>query len=92
MKLLRSALRFWITLTSVLSFVGGWVILAHAPKPVQLNPSPLLNIGSSVPTLEPLPPLSGSNSGGNSFQNQPLFSVQPSVRARSNPMFTTGGS
>jgi hypothetical protein len=87
MKLLRSALRTWITLTSVLSFVGGWVILAHAPKPVQTNSS--LNTGASVPTLEPLPPLS---SGANSFQDQPLFSVQPSVRARSNPMFITGGS
>jgi len=92
MKLLKSALRFWITTTSVISFVGGWVILAHAPKPGQLNSQTSNDNLAPLPTLEPLPPLSGLNTQENNFQNQPLFSVQPQTRARVNPFFMTGGS
>ncbi len=35
MKLLKFGIRFWITITSVLSFLTGWIMLAHAPKPNQ---------------------------------------------------------
>ena len=35
MKLTKIFLRYWFAITSVLSFVAGWVILAHSPKPVQ---------------------------------------------------------
>jgi hypothetical protein len=93
MKLLRFGLRFWITLTSVVSFVGGWIMLAHAPKPNQQN-SVYSNITSqAVPTLEPLPPLSDFNAGGSNNQDQPfsLFQQQqPSFGFR--PRFQTGGS
>lgn len=93
MKLLKSALRFWITTASVISFVGGWIILAHAPKPAQLKSSTVNNNPTQLPTLEPLPPLSsGFNTGENNFQNPPLFSIQPQTRARVNPFFATGGS
>ncbi len=87
MKLLKFGLRFWITVTSVVSFVGGWILLAHAPKPAQLS----FGNTSSVPTLEPLPPLSAFDSS-TSAQTQPLFSVQPRQRFSSNPFFRTGGS
>ena len=92
MKLLKIGIRFWITLTSVLSFLTGWVMLAHAPKPNQSN-SASTNISATIPTLEPLPPLSNFGSDDNGFQNQqPLFSVQPSVRSQFRPSFKTGGS
>lgn len=91
MKLLKIGIRFWITLTSILSFLTGWVLLAHAPKPNQSNA--LLNNSSvAVPTLEPLQPLSGFNSGSDGAQNQPLFSVEPNVRSQFRPAFRTGGS
>jgi hypothetical protein len=35
MKIFRFALNIWITLVSILSFLIGWVALAHSPKPVQ---------------------------------------------------------
>jgi hypothetical protein len=89
MKLLKIGIRFWITLTSVLSFLTGWVMLAHAPKPNQAIFSSS-NVAAPLPTLEPLNPLSGSDD--NNFQNQPLFSVQPSVRSQFRPAFRTGGS
>jgi len=90
MKLLKIGIRFWITLTSVLSFLSGWVMLAHAPKPNQANFSSS-SVAAPLPTLEPLNPLSGSDDNNN-FQNQPLFSVQPSVRSQFKPAFRTGGS
>lgn len=35
MKIFKKALRVWIGIASVLSFLGGWAILAHSPKPVR---------------------------------------------------------
>jgi hypothetical protein len=90
MKLLKFGLRFWITLTSVVSFVGGWILLAHAPKPNQQN-SLFSSIAASVPTLEPLPPLSDFNAGGdNQSQSWSIFQQRPSIGFR--PTFRTGGS
>lgn len=80
MKLLKSGLRFWITTASVLSFVGGWIMLVHAPKPAQLFPDP-------APTLEPLPPL--FDLANNTSPSQSLFGFQPRQR---NAFFRTGGS
>jgi hypothetical protein len=90
MKILKIGIRFWLTLTSVLSFLTGWVMLAHAPKPNQTG-FPASNVTAPLPTLEPLRPLAGSDDNNN-FQNQPLFSVQPSVRSQFRPAFKTGGS
>ena len=80
MKILKSGLRFWITIASVFSFVGGWIMLAHSPKPATLFPQ-------VAPTLEPLPPLFSDSSN---VQSQSFFGFQQS-RQR-NPVFRTGGS
>jgi hypothetical protein len=81
MKLLKSGLRFWLTLASVTSFAGGWAMLAHAPKPYQLFQQ------TTAPTLEPLPPLFDAQAVSD---QQQLFNIQP--RRRSNGFFRTGGS
>jgi hypothetical protein len=91
MKLLKIGIRFWITITSVLSFLTGWVMLAHAPKPNQSG-SASTNIAAPLPTLAPLNSRSGFGSEDNNLQNQPLFSAQPSVRSQFRPSFRTGGS
>lgn len=92
MKLLKFGLRFWIAATSLLSFVTGWIMLAHAPKPVQTNRSATV-AATPLPTLAPLPPLSEFDSGGGNLQDQPLFDSQPRSRSRFfDSFFTTGGS
>jgi hypothetical protein len=89
MKFLKIGIRFWLTLTSLLSFLTGWIMLAHAPKPNQAGVSSS-NVAAQLPTLEPLNSLSASDD--NNFQNGSLFSVQPSVRSQFRPAFRTGGS
>ncbi len=91
MKLLKLGIRFWITVTSVLSFLAGWIMLTHAPKPSQASFS-FSNVAAQIPTLEPLPPLSDFGSDEDNFQNQPLFNIQPRTRSQSRPFFSTGGS
>jgi hypothetical protein len=70
MKPLKLALRIWFTITSVLSFLIGWALLSHAPKPASifsLFSSPASSSYSSsnadttslnpLPTLAPIPSL-----------------------------------
>jgi len=80
MKILKFSLRFWITFASIFSFVGGWIMLAHAPKPAQLFPD-------AAPTLAPLPPL--FDMADNTSHGQFVLGFQPQQR---NPFFRTGGS
>ncbi len=91
MKFLKIGIRFWITITSVLSFLTGWIMLAHAPKPTQSSFG-TTNVATPLPTLEPLNSLSTFGSDDNNFQNQPLFGVQPNTRSQFRPAFRTGGS
>ena len=92
MKLFRKFLRFWITLATTGGFLAGWVLLAHAPKPVQTG-TQAGDSATPVPTLAPLPPLDLSGGGSSSNFQQPQFTVQQSPSFFSQaPMFRTGGS
>lgn len=101
MKIMKLALRSWIALTSVFSFMAAWAMLAHAPKPVQgksISSSSSAIAVTPLPTLAPLPPLNlTGNTDGGSFQLPPITIQQapaaPPVNMFSQaPVFTTGGS
>jgi len=57
----RLAIRLWLATASIVTFVLGWAVLAHAPKPSQTAPSapaaalaaPQLAPLAPVPTLDP---------------------------------------
>lgn len=87
MKFIKLGIRFWFTVGSMFSFVAGWVMLAHAPKPWQA-PSSQSQDTVSVPTLEPLPPLSSFDKA---TQNQ-AFSFQSQSQPIFRPRLRTGGS
>lgn len=94
---MKIALRFWIALTSVLSFFVGWAMLAHSPKPVQaktLSTSSSTVVVKPLPTLAPLPSFDPSgNPSGNSFQMPQLNIQQPPAQVFSQaPIFSSGGS
>ena len=69
MKFWKSVIRLWFTLASLASFLIGWVVLAHAPKPNPFNPSSV----PSMPKLNPVPSL-----------NDVMFSGQSASIFRSN--------
>ncbi|MCL4528613.1 MAG: hypothetical protein M1282_04290 [Chloroflexi bacterium] len=102
MTLFKLGLRVWIALTSIVSFLVGWIALAHSPKPVQptsvsVSSAPGVSI-TPLPTLAPLSPLNFSNNGGNlqsqsfSVQPAPQPQVQPQNFFAPQPSFRTRGS
>lgn len=84
MKIFKRSMRLWITVASMFSFLGGWILLAHASKPAPLQVAqPAISAPASNPTFQN--PNSGFQSGGFSFpvQSQPTFN---------RPILRTGGS
>lgn len=80
MKLFQSALRLSVLFGSLFGFFGGWMLLAHADKPVAVTQEPT----APLPTLEPLDAAAPS-------QLQPLQPLQTSPQF-SRPMLRTRGS
>jgi hypothetical protein len=81
MKIWKSMIRVWFTLASLGSFLTGWAILAHAPKPNQFDPS-------SIPSMPKLNPVPSIQQVMNSGRSQSLFS--PSQQRR--VVLRSGGS
>jgi hypothetical protein len=79
------SLRFWIALSSMVGFLGGWALLAHSPKPAQLVQQPALVEPALLPTLAPFPALGTRNRN---------LQQLPALRQRrgSFPRLQTGGS
>jgi hypothetical protein len=82
MKFWKSLIRVWFTLASLSSFLIGWVVLAHAPKPNQFNPA---NV-PAMPRLDPVPSLDQVMLSG---QSQSLGFNQPRQQTR---ILRSGGS
>jgi len=98
MKMMKVALRFWIALTSIASFLVGWAMLAHAPKPVQaktLTAQAQSVVLTPLPTLAPLPSVnfSGASNGGGFLLPQVNIQAPPPAPMFSQaPVFSSGGS
>ena len=95
MKPLKLGLRVWFTITSLVSFLVGWMLLSHAGKPTPLIPPDTSNAASSsisnpLPTLQPLPSLGSLTTGSSSLQSLP--SVQSSAPQSFFPTFRGRGS
>jgi hypothetical protein len=88
MKFIKLSMRFWITLTSLMSFLIGWAMLAHSPKPIQPVIVPLVN-SVQLPALQPLDFSNNGNNNGSGARNFQV-NIQPSSNFA--PMFRTGGS
>ena len=103
MKIFRKILRYWIGIASLLSFLGGWVILAHSPKPVQLQSASSLQ-PMALPSLPPIQAYVATTSNGPIFFSttaptnppanniQPIQPVQPVQPSQAAPFLRTRGS
>jgi hypothetical protein len=79
MKIRSLALRLWITLTSIFSFLVGLAMLAHAPKPVLPSSRPSQYEAVVVAPLQtpvPLAPLDLSSYFANGGIQVQQFNVQ----------------
>ncbi len=86
MKAYRKVLRFWIAIASVFSFLVGWAILAHSPKPVQAAASQSQSVN--------LPPIQAYN-GGSVTNGQGFFSPNTQSAPQQSvgvPLLRTRGS
>lgn len=82
MQLVKYSIRLLIATGSVLGFLGGWVLLAHAEKPAATSaPAPI-----AAPAPAQLPTLAPSfTAPGSSLQalpQSPRFSTMPRMRTR----------
>ena len=80
MKFWKGLIRIWFTLASLASFLVGWVVLAHSPKPNPFNPSN----NPTAPKLAPVPSFDQVM-----LSDQPQSFVRPSQRAL---ILQSGGS
>ena len=101
MKLFRKILRYWIGIASLLSFLGGWVILAHSAKPVQLQSSSSSIPPTALPGLHPIQAYGATTSNGLTFFSTPvpynppvnnLQPIQPVQPSQGVPLLRTRGS
>jgi hypothetical protein len=87
-KIIKTTLRLWLALTSLLALLSGWVLLAHAEKPAPLV-SPQSQVSSlTIPQLAPIPSLEQLQQ---SPDNSPQISNVPSVSFNF-PILRTRGS
>jgi hypothetical protein len=84
MKIVKKSLRVWITVASVFSFLGGWILFSHSgkPAPLQIN-QPVISAPSSNSTFQQF----SRNSQSSGFP----FSSQSQSRSFG-PRLRTGGS
>jgi hypothetical protein len=101
MKLFRKLLRYWIGIASVLSFLGGWIILAHSPKPVQPQSTTAPVSPTVLSTLPPIQAYGGTSNNGPSFFSNTAPSnsagnnvqaIQPVQPSQGVPLLRTRGS
>jgi hypothetical protein len=83
-RIKRAGIRLIIGMGSVVGFLGGWVLLAHAPKPVGEAPTTRVEIAAPAPEfLAPQPgdPFQGSQGlvPLPTFRNSP-FTMTPRLR------------
>ncbi len=84
MKFVKKSLRAWITIASVFSFLGGWIIFSHSNKPAPLQiAQPVISAPSSSSSSQTF----SRNTQSSGFP----FSSQLQSRSFS-PRLRTGGS
>jgi len=87
MNVYKKILRIWITVTSFIGFLVGWVFLSRTTEPATVT-----YVGNTVvtmPEIQAIPAL-GDTSNNTNSENVQFFTVN--VAPQSSPTFRTGGS
>ncbi len=87
----KHSLRLLIATSSVLGFLGGWILLAHAGKPAQ-DTAPAIGVAPApIPTLPPLPDLKSPSAQIPQVPQIQALPILPQPQV-SLPRFRTRGS
>jgi hypothetical protein len=95
MKNFKNILHIFITVASLLGFLGGWTTLAHSRKPIQTGGQ---TEAQALEPLQPLAPLPAYNSATSTTANNnnagvlSIFNQAPAPRTRARAIFRTSGS
>ena len=91
MKPLKLGLRFWILISSIFSFLGGWAMLSHAgkPAPFSMFTSPSTNSTTADIVTAPQPIL---NTSAPMPALQPIPSLDSLVSGASSAVVVNQGS
>lgn len=84
----RKILKIWLTISSLVGFVGGWVFLSHT-----VDPNSVTSIGNTkitMPDFQEIPSVNGLNQNTGIGDVQ-TFSINPSQPSFT-PQLRTGGS
>ncbi len=94
MKLYKSALRWWISLASLVGFAAGWITLAHASEAEMTAASQAASSASvqAVPTALSLDGLLNNNVQLSPVQTFTVVTPVPQAAQSFQPMLRTGGS
>lgn len=94
MKIVKIGLRFWLTITSILSFLIGWALFSHAGKPAPLFPAQTTSSVIQQPVLAPVPSIDDllTNPGTHTLNLQPLPSLSDNTARAFLPRMRTMGS
>ena len=88
MNISRKLLRVWLTISSVIGFIAGWIFLSHT-----VDTETVTHVGSTtvnMPDIQPIPTLNTQGSGVNKVRT---FSINLNPPQQSfSPGFRTGGS
>jgi len=88
MNVSRKLLRIWLTISSLVGFVLGWIFLSHTVE-AKTTLTQIGNTSVQMPDIQTIPTLiTGSGQGG-----LQTFSINPNPPQQSfSPAFRTGGS
>lgn len=88
MNISRKLLRIWLTVSSMMGFVAGWIFLSHTADTTTVQT--VGNTTIQMPQIQAIPTLNAQGSSVNKVQT---FSVNPNTMQQSSvPTFRTGGS
>ena len=86
MSISRKLLRLWLTISSLIGFIAGWIFLSHTVEAKTVTQ--IGNTTIEMPDIQAVPTLGASGPG--SIQT---FSINPNPPQQSfAPSFRTGGS
>lgn len=88
MNISRKFLRIWLTISSMIGFVAGWIFLSHT-----VETEIVTHVGSTTVDMPDIQPIQTLNTEGSGVNNVQTFSINPNPPQSSfSPGFRTGGS